>query len=474
MDEQYFNPPHSPFEKEPTQVPENRMQPSPELNVQAQPPAPEQTPLQNEEHTHPPEKSTSDYSIKDISLAEQGQKNIEWAELQMGALMKVRDRFLQQKPFLGKRIGLALHVTKETAALVRTLIAGGASVAICSCNPLSTQDDVAAALARDGVHVYAKKGQTNEEYYENIRKVIEFKPHVTIDDGCDLVSEIHTNYPQLIPEILFGNEETTTGIIRLKAMEKDGALKYPMLAVNDLKTKHMFDNFYGSGQSTFDGIIRATNVLIAGMTVVVCGYGPCGQGVAMRGKGLGGNIIITEVDPFRALQAKMDGFRVMPMNEALREGDIFVTVTGNKHIISLEHMRQMKDGSILANSGHFDIEIDVKGLEEASSSQRQIRPFMKEYLLDGKKIFVLGDARLINLAAAEGHPSVVMAQSFCGQSLAIEYGLKNRDKLKVGVNELPTEIDETIAKLQLDALGVRIDVLTEEQSKYMNSWEEGT
>lgn len=415
-----------------------------------------------------------DYAVKDLNLAEQGLKNIEWAEAQMGALMKVKERFAREKPFKEVRIGIALHPTKETAVLVRTLMAGGAEVALCACNPLSTQDDVAAALAKEGVKVYAKKGLTNEEYYNYLRKVIEFKPHITIDDGCDLVSEIHTNYKEMIPSVYFGNEETTTGIIRLKAMEKDGALKYPILAVNDLKTKHLFDNFYGTGQSTLDGIIRATNVLIAGKNLVVSGYGPCGRGVAMRAKGLGANVIVTEVDPFRALQAKMDGYRVMPMNEAVKEGDIFVTVTGNKKIISLELMKKMKSGVLLANSGHFDVEIDVNSLKKAASSSRDIRPFMREYILDGKKIFVLGDARLINLAAAEGHPSVVMAQSFCGQALAIEYGLKNRNKLKAGVNKIPDEIDEIIARLQLDALGVKFDSLTEEQKKYLESWEEGT
>ncbi len=418
--------------------------------------------------------TTENYAVKDLSLAEQGWKNIEWAESQMGALMKVKERFTQEKPLQGIKIGIALHPTKETAVLVRTLIAGGAEVALCACNPLSTQDDVAAALAQEGVQIYAYKGETSADYYKFLRKVIEFKPNVTIDDGCDLISEIHTHYPQLIPNILFGNEETTTGIIRLKAMEKDGALKYPVLAVNDLKTKHLFDNFYGTGQSTLDGIIRATNILISGKKVVVCGYGPCGQGVAMRAKGLGANVIITEVDPFRALQAKMDGYLVMPTVKAVKEGDIFITVTGNKNVIDLEHMKTMKDGALLANSGHFDAEINVKKLNEVAKEQRQIRPFMREYLLEGKKLFVLGEARLINLAAAEGHPSVVMAQSFCGQSLAIEYGIKNKSRLKVGVNEIPAEIDETIARLQLEALSVEFDELTPEQKKYINSWQEGT
>ncbi|MEK6950947.1 MAG: adenosylhomocysteinase [Nanoarchaeota archaeon] len=434
--------------------------------------------------------NTPPFSVKDLSLAEQGFKNIEWAERQMGALLKVRERFAREKPLAGLKIGIALHVTKETAVLVRTLIAGGADVAICSCNPLSTQDDVAAALAKEGVRVYAKKGLTHEEYYENLRQVIDFKPQITIDDGCDLVSEIHTNHPQLIPQILFGNEETTTGIIRLKAMEKDGALKYPVLAINDLQTKHLFDNFYGTGASTLDGITRATNLLLAGKNVVVCGYGPCGKGVALRAKGMGANVIVTEVNPFRALQATMDGYRLLPLLEAVKEGDVFITVTGNKNVIDLSHMKQMKDNAVLANSGHFDAEINMKGLKAAAKSQRKIRPFMDEFILDsgdnrdngkevnngnkGKKIFVLGEGRLINLAAAEGHPSVVMAQSFCGQALAVEYGVKNQAKLKRGVNELPAEIDETIAKLQLAALGIKIDELTPEQKKYLASWQEGT
>jgi len=416
---------------------------------------------------------TEDYAVKDLSLAEQGERNIEWAEMQMGALMKVRGRFASEKPLKGVKIGIALHPTKETAVMVRTLIAGGADVALCACNPLSTQDDVAAALAKEGVKVFAYKGETNENYYKYLRKVIEFKPEVTIDDGCDLISEIHKNYPDLISSIKFGNEETTTGIIRLRAMEKDGALKYPVLAVNDLKNKHLFDNYYGTGQSTIDGVIRATNILLAGKNFVVCGYGPCGKGVAMRAKGMGANVIVCEVDNFKALQAKMDGYRVRTLMEAAKEGDIFVTVTGNKNVIDVDHVKEMKEGAILANAGHFDAEINLKEMKKIASVRR-IRPFMEEYTIDGKRIFVLGEGRLINLAAAEGHPSVVMAQSFCGQCLATEYGVKNADKLKVGVNELPAEIDETITKLQLEALGVKKDELTAEQKKYVDSWEEGT
>lgn len=415
------------------------------------------------------------YEVKDMKLAEQGKKNIEWAEMQMGALMKVKERFEKEKPFEGIRIGLALHVTKETAVLIRTLVAGGADVSITGCNPLSTQDDVAAALAEEGINIWAYKGENNEDYYRYITNVINSKPQVTIDDGCDLVSEIHKNHKGLISEIKFGNEETTTGIIRLKAMEKDGALKYPILAVNDLETKHLFDNFYGTGASTLDGITRATNILLAGKTFVVCGYGPCGKGVAFRASGMGSNIIVTEVDALRALQAKMDGYRVMPIAEASKEGEIFVTVTGNKNVIDIEHMKLMKNGAILANSGHFDTEININELKKIAKKERRVRPFMDEFTLDnGNKIFILGEGRLINLAAAEGHPSIVMAQSFCGQALAVEYGLKNSDKLKVGVNNLPKEIDDHIAELQLESLGIQKDVLSEDQKKYLSTWDEGT
>lgn len=414
------------------------------------------------------------YEVRDISLADQGAKNMEIAELNMGALLEVRKRFSDEKPLAGIRVGLALHVTKETGILVRTLIAGGADVAITGCNPLSTQDDVAAALAEEGVKVWAYKGESTEDYYRYITKVIEFKPHITIDDGCDLVSEIHKNHPGLIPGIICGCEETTTGIIRLKAMEKDNALKYPMIAVNDNKTKHLVDNFYGTGQSSIDGILRATNLLYAGKTFVVCGYGSCGKGVAARAKGLGANVVVTEVDNFRALQAHYDGFRVMKMAEAAKIGDVFCTVTGNKHIIRLEHMKEMKNGAILANSGHFDIELHLDALARAASSRRQVRPFMEEYILDGKKLFVLGEGRLINLAAAEGHPSEVMSTSFCGQALACEYGVKNKGKLEARVLQLPEEIDDQIAGLQLNAMGVEIDELSQDQKDYLESWEEGT
>jgi len=413
------------------------------------------------------------YEVKDLGLAEQGELNIEFAKMHMGALMKVRERFSKDKPLKGIRVGMALHVTKETANLVDTLIAGGADVAITGCNPLSTQDDVSAALAKRQVKIWAYKGETKEDYYRYLEKVIAFKPHITIDDGCDLVSEIHLKHPDMIKDIIAGCEETTTGVIRLKAMEKDNALKYPMIAVNDNKTKHLFDNYYGTGQSTIDGILRASNVLFAGKTVVVCGYGSCGKGVAIRAQGLGSDIIVAEIDPVRALQARMDGHRVMRLIDAAKEGDIFITVTGNKSVITLEHMKLMKDGAILANSGHFDVEIELARLNRISKPRR-IRQFLDEYTLSGKRIFVAGEGRLVNLAAAEGHPSEVMSTSFCGQALAVEYCVKNRGKLPNKVITLPDEIDNDIARLQLSAMGIRIDCMTDEQKRYSKSWREGT
>lgn len=416
----------------------------------------------------------NNYEVRDIRLAGQGKMNMEIAESNMQALMEIRKRFEKEKPLKGIRIGLALHVTKETGILVRTLIAGGAEVAITGCNPLSTQDDIAAALAEEGVNVWAYKGETNEDYYRFIGNVIKFSPHITIDDGCDLVSEIHQNHKSLIKDMIGGCEETTTGIIRLKAMQKDNALKYPMIAVNDNKTKHLLDNYYGTGQSTVDGIIRATNILFAGKTVIVAGYGDCGKGFALRARGLGANVIVTEVDSFCALQASYDGFRVMKMEEAAPLGDIFCTLTGNKHVIRMEHVRKMKPGAILANSGHFDIEIDIRSIKESASTERRVRPFLDEYIIEGRKIFVCGEGRLVNLAAAEGHPSEVMSTSFCGQVLACEFLVKNTGKLDSKVIQLPQEIDDEIARLQLRAMGISIDELTPEQIKYLNSWQEGT
>ena len=414
------------------------------------------------------------HEIKDIGLADQGHRNLEWAERQMGALLKIKERFEKEKPLAGHRIGMALHITKETGHLVYTLLAGGAEVAIASCNPLSTQDDVAAALADNGITVYGFKGESVEDYYRFIKAVLDFNPDITIDDGCDLVTSVHTDRKDLIDSMICGCEETTTGIIRLKSMENEGALHYPIIAVNDCETKHLMDNYYGTGQSSIDGILRASNILFAGKTVVVIGYGDCGKGVSMRAKGLGSNVIVTEVNPFRALQAVMDGFRVMKMDEASTLGDVFISVTGDIHVISLDHMRRMKDGVILANSGHFNNEIDVTGLEKAASARRTIRPYFDEYILDGKSIFLCGEGRLVNLACAEGHPSTVMAMSFCDQALGVEYGIKNKGKLSPGVHKLPVELDTQVAELQLEAMGISIDMLTPEQIEYLNSWKEGT
>ncbi|MEM4326778.1 MAG: adenosylhomocysteinase [Candidatus Diapherotrites archaeon] len=414
-----------------------------------------------------------DYEIKDIKLAEQGKMNIAWAESQMGALLEIKKRFEREKPLKGEKIGIALHVTKETAVLVKTLVAGGAKVAITSCNPLSTQDDVAAALVSEGIKVFAKKGETREEYYKYINKVLDFEPTITIDDGLDLVTQIHTKRPELLKNIKVGTEETTTGVIRLRAMENEKALKYPVIAVNDNETKHLFDNYYGTGQSTLDGIIRSTNILFAGKNVVVIGYGNCGKGVATRARGLGSNVIVIEVDPIKALQAKMDGYEVMPLQDSLPIGDVFITVTGNKHVIKKQDFEKMKNNVILANSGHFDIEIDVKGLEEISVQKKRMRWQLDEYTLkNNKKIYLCAEGRLVNLGSAEGHPSTVMALSFCGQALAVEYGVKN--KLNVGLHVLPKEIDKEIAKLQLKAMGIRIDSLTKEQQNYLSNWKEGT
>jgi len=415
-----------------------------------------------------------DYAVKDMGLAPQGKRNIALAEGQMAALMKVRERFASERPFEGLRIGMALHVTKETAVLVKTLMAGGAEVAIAGCNPLSTQDDIAAALVEDGVRVYGFKGESSEEYYGFIKKIIEFEPHITIDDGCDLVSEIHKNHTGLLEKLVGGCEETTTGVVRLQAMQRDGALKYPVVAVNNNLTKHLMDNYYGTGQSTLDGVMRACNFMFAGKTAVVAGYGACGKGIAKRLQGMGAKVIVTEVKPFVALQAVMDGFQVMPMVEAAPLSDLFLTVTGNKDVITVEHMKMMKSGAILANSGHFDCEIDVKGLASAASAVERVRPSMDEYILDGKKIYILGEGRLVNLAAAEGHPGEVMSLSFCGQAMACEYLVKNRGKLEAGVHVLPEEIDVMISGLQLDAMGVKIDKLTPEQEAYLADWEEGT
>ncbi|OQX21796.1 MAG: adenosylhomocysteinase [Candidatus Altiarchaeales archaeon A3] len=413
------------------------------------------------------------YKVKDINLAENGKNMIEWAEDHMPVLMEIKKEFEEKKPLKGITVGFALHVTKETAVLVKTLIAGGAKVAIAGCNPLSTHDDVAAALASEGVNVYAWRGLSTEEYYECIGNVLDHKPDITVDDGCDLVTVIHKERPELIQKIKGGCEETTTGIIRLNAMEKDKALKYPMLAVNNAMTKHFFDNRYGTGQSTIDGILRATSVLIAGKNVVVCGYGWCGRGIATRANGMGANVIVTEVDVIKSLEAVMDGYRVMKMDEAAKIGDIFITATGNLNVIQKEHIANMKDGAILSNSGHFNCEIDVKAIESLSKSKKEIRDNTVKYTLkNGRKIYLLAEGRLVNLAAAEGHPSEVMDMSFANQALAVKYIAEH--KLDVKVHDMPMEIDKRVAILKLKTLNIEIDKLTDEQIKYLNSWEEGT
>lgn len=413
------------------------------------------------------------YKVKDVRLAGQGKLDIEWAEAHMPVLMEIRREFERKKPLKGVKVGFALHVTKETAVLVRTLRAGGADVAITGCNPLSTQDDVAAALAKENVDVYAWRGETKEEYYANINRVLAHKPDITIDDGADLIFTIHKNKPELIDGIRGGCEETTTGIIRLRAMEKDKALKYPVIAVNDSDTKHLFDNRYGTGQSTIDGILRATSTLFAGKTVVVAGYGWCGRGIAARAKGMGSNVVITEVNPVRALEAVMDGFRVMRMDDASRVGDIIVTATGDINIIHDRHFRGMKDGAILANSGHFNVEIDIPALEKQSKSKKTIRENVEKYVLrNGRTVYLLAEGRLVNLAAAEGHPSEVMDMSFANQALAVEYILEN--DLEPKVHTLPKEIDDMVARFKLKTMNVDFDSLSARQRKYLGSWEEGT
>lgn len=413
------------------------------------------------------------YTVKDIALAPEGRLKIEWAETHMPVLMQIRREFRETKPLNKVRIGFALHVTKETAVLVETLVEGGAKVAITGCNPLSTQDDVAAALAARGIEVYAWRGETREEYYQNIRKVLEIKPHITVDDGGDLVFTIHRERQDLIDNILGGCEETTTGIIRLKAMERENALKYPVMDVNNAMTKHLFDNRYGTGQSTIDGILRATSVLIAGKNFVISGYGWCGRGVASKARGMGANVIITEVNAVKALEAVMDGFRVMKMKDACQLGDIFVTATGDTDILNKEHFELLKDHAILANSGHFDVEINIPDLEELTVERKKIRPNVEQYRLrNGHSIYLLAEGRLVNLAAAEGHPSEVMDMSFANQALAMEY--LTRKKLQPKVHRIPEEIDDRIAELKLKSMNVTIDQLSERQIAYLENWQEGT
>ena len=414
--------------------------------------------------------------VKDMNLAEKGKLRIEWANQWMPVLQMIRKRFQKQRPLKGVRISACLHVTTETANLAITLRDGGADVVLCASNPLSTQDDVAASLVKDyNIPTYAIKGEDKETYYSHIVSALDHKPEITMDDGADLVTMILTKRQDLLSGVMGGTEETTTGVIRLRSMANDGVLKFPIISVNDADTKHLFDNRYGTGQSTIDGILRATNLLFAGLRVVVCGYGWCGRGVAMRAKGLGSDVIITEVNPTRALEAIMDGFRVMPLTEAAKVGDVFVTVTGDKSVISGEHFKLMKDGAVVANSGHFNVELNLLALEKLAVKKRQTRDFVDEYTLKGgRKIYVLGEGRLINLAAAEGHPAVVMDMSFADQALSVEYMVKNAKKLEAKVYPVPTDIDQNVARLKLESLGVRIDSLTREQAKYLASWSEGT
>ncbi|NPA32216.1 MAG: adenosylhomocysteinase [Aquificae bacterium] len=417
-----------------------------------------------------------EYDVKDLSLAEEGLKRIEWASADMPVLAQIRERFSKEKPFKGMRISACLHVTTETANLMITLKEGGAQVYLTASNPLSTQDDVAAALVKYfGIPVFAIRGEDRETYYKHLRAVIQKEPHIVIDDGADLITTLHKEYPHIAQKVLGGMEETTTGVIRLRAMAREGVLKFPVIAVNDAYTKHMFDNRYGTGQSTIDGILRATNRLLAGSYFVVAGYGWCGKGVAMRARGMGAIVIVTEVDPIKALEARMDGHLVMPMSEAAKLGDFFVTVTGNIHVIREEHFRVMKDGAIVANAGHFNVEIDIPALEKLAKKKRRIRPHVDEYTLpDGRRIYVLAEGRLVNLAAAEGHPASVMDMSFSNQALCAEYIKENHDKLENKVYKVPEEIDRTVASLKLKALNIQIDELTEEQKKYLSSWEMGT
>jgi adenosylhomocysteinase len=419
-----------------------------------------------------------EFDVKNLDLAPGGRHRIEWAEQEMAVLRGIQEQFKDERPFAGLRVGAAMHVTTETANLMISLQAGGADVALCASNPLSTQDDVAAALVTYyEIPVYAIKGEDNETYFKHLNAVLDHKPQIIMDDGADLVSTIHKSRRELIEPMIGGTEETTTGIIRLRAMANDGALQFPMMAVNDALTKHMFDNRYGTGQSTMDGIVRATNYLIAGRNVVVIGYGWCSRGIAMRARGLGANVIVTEIDPLKALEAVMDGFRVMPMQQAASEGDIFVSATGDIHVMDASHFEAMKDGSVIANSGHFDVEINKVALRDmATGDPKQVRPFVHQYTMkhNGHRINLLGEGRLVNLAAAEGHPASVMDMSFAGQAMAAKYLVDNHGKLENRVYTIPQEVDQEIARIKLDSMGIRIDTLTDEQVAYLNSWEEGT
>jgi adenosylhomocysteinase len=416
------------------------------------------------------------YDVADIGQAPEGRRRIEWADRLMPVLRAIRERFEREKPLAGMRIAACLHVTSETANLMRTLQAGGAEIALCASNPLSTTDEVAASLVADyGVATYAIKGEDHDTYYRHIEQAIALSPTLTMDDGCDLVSTLHTRYESLLTDVVGGTEETTTGVTRLRAMAADGALRYPVVAINDADTKHLFDNRYGTGQSTLDGVLRATNMLVAGSTVVIAGYGWCGRGVAARASGLGAVVLVTEINPLRALEAAMDGFQVVPMAEAAPRGDLFVTVTGNRDVIRREHFERMKDGAIVCNSGHFNVELDLPGLAQAAIEKRPARPFVEEFrLASGRRVFVLGEGRLINLAAAEGHPAMVMDMSFANQALSVEYLKRRAGAIAPQVIPVPADVDREVARLKLGAMGIRIDVLTPEQEAYLASWSEGT
>jgi adenosylhomocysteinase len=417
-----------------------------------------------------------DCDVKDLGLAEKGRGRIDWASREMKVLTLIRERFEKERPLAGMRVAACLHVTTETANLLETIRTGGAEVAVCASNPLSTQDDVAAALCeQDGIDTYAIRGEDQETYYGHIRSVLDHHPHVTMDDGADLVSTLHKERPGQVGEVIGGTEETTTGVIRLRAMAEDGALGYPIVAVNDARTKHLFDNRFGTGQSTIDGILRATNLLMAGRVVVVCGYGMCGRGVASRARGLGARVVVTEVSPVIALEAAMEGYEVLPLREAVRAGEVFVTVTGDTSVIRREHIEAMRDGAVLANSGHFDVEIDTGALEELSVDRRRIRDHVDEYRMpDGRRINLLAEGRLVNLAAAEGHPAAVMDMSFANQALCVEWIVKQGAGLGKAVHTVPTEIDDEVARLKLQSMGIEIDELTPEQEAYLRSWEHGT
>ncbi|MFQ5498094.1 MAG: adenosylhomocysteinase [Candidatus Zixiibacteriota bacterium] len=415
------------------------------------------------------------HDITNIKLAKQGKQKIEWAERNMPVLRQIRERFAKEKPLKGINLACCLHVTTETANLMRTLKAGGANAALCASNPLSTQDYTAAALVREyGISVFARYGASNKTYYKHIHQALDFKPHITMDDGADLVSTLHTDRKELVPHVMAGTEETTTGVIRLKAMADDKKLLFAVVAVNDSKTKHFFDNRYGTGQSTLDGILRATNLLIAGSTVVIAGYGWCGRGLAIRAKGMGAKVIVTEVDTVKALEAAMDGYLVMPMVKAAPIGDLFITVTGDINVIRLEHAKKMKEGAIICNSGHFNAEIDLPRLNKAASKRRMVRQNVEEYTIGGKHVYVLAEGRLINLASAEGHPAMVMDMSFANQALASEFVVRNHTKLEPRVYTLPEKVDTDIARIKLKSMGIAIDRLTPEQKKYLSSWEMGT